>query len=622
MRLRYAISLVCMGLLSSSILYSSNELDKLIEEYNKKNNSSIETIDANRGHLLSYDRETLEKMHARSLKDILKTTPAIYYHENRYGIPDPLAGGSAIPNVSNFIRIFIDNVEVTQGWIGSGIVLYGDINLDFVDHIDLYYMAPSLDTSTESAYMTLFLYSKDPKQDGGLHTTLSYSDNGGHTESASYGAQTGKYSYMMNVSHTDAKHNKIDNGTDTPLSHDFERTQVFGYIKDDKQTFHLQVIEKNTDSLASLSWDATPDTSEIDYLNIHADYSIDITPNLHAQFTYEWMQNDIYFEDNHPAISYYIPYPYNDFISSAEYSTYTGEVSYRNNYGKHMITAGLKSRIRSLDSYTIEQIPDFDSLYDKEIINTLFYQDQYQINNHNLFSFGASYSHIERNEGVKSNTLSQFRLGYLYDDKHWNYKVYLYKNMYARDSLVASLYADPELKAQATYGLSQELGYTYNKHTTSLGILYMEDRDGLLNTNDKDTKYLYGLFRYNYTFNPDHKLDAWFYYAHYEDIFSYDTLEDWSGYLSLSDSFGDFDFFNSIIWHKNSIDNKNYFDLTSTFTWNVNHDFSITLKGENLLDKAKESTLFRIDPETMQEMTPLKIPVTDRRISIEMEYSF
>ncbi len=63
---------------------------------------------------------------------------------------------------------------------------------------------------------------------------------------------------MVNFSHTNDKRETIDNGTARPLSRDFERTQLFSYIKTEDQIAHLQVMKKHTDSLAGMSWDATP----------------------------------------------------------------------------------------------------------------------------------------------------------------------------------------------------------------------------------------------------------------------------------------------------------------------------------------------------------------------------
>ena len=138
----------------------------------------------------------------------------------------------------------------------------------------------------------------------------------------------------------------------------------------------------------------------------------------------------------------------------------------------------------------------------------------------------------------------------------------------------------------------------------------------------KDTKYFNTIFNYGYQFNIDNKVDLQLYYAYYRDIFILDRFKDISGYFSLINSYEDFDFYNGVVWHRNSLDWKNYFDLTSSISWNVNKTFTVTLKGQNILNKAKETSLFRIDPLTGDTLNPLKISMLDRRITLELEYAF
>ncbi len=114
-------SLVFLCLLSSGTIYAEN-VNSILQEYNQKNDLSQKTIDENKGHLVLFTREKLERMHAKTLKDVFKTTPVVYYHENRVGLPDPLTSGGVESYRSNFIRLYVDGVEITQGWMGSGVV--------------------------------------------------------------------------------------------------------------------------------------------------------------------------------------------------------------------------------------------------------------------------------------------------------------------------------------------------------------------------------------------------------------------------------------------------------------------------------------------------------------------
>jgi iron complex outermembrane receptor protein len=621
---KYISSIFFILLLTSSTPLHAENVEELLNEYTRKNDTSLKTIDENKGHLILFTREKIEHMHANTLKDILKTTPVLYYHENRYAIPDPLASASPSPYASNLVKIYIDGVEITQGWMGSGLALYGDIDIDFVDHIEFYYMAPSFETSAEPAFMTIFLYSKDPSNDSDATLNLMHGDNGYNAQSFNFGKEKENYSYMVNISHTDAKRNTIDNSTNTPLSRDYKRTQLFGYFKNESQVLHLQILQKKSDSLASLSWDATPEQSEVDYFNLHLDYGIDINTHWYGRLSYDHLNTDIRFKDDHKVISYNNYYPFNTFTADASFDTYTAELTYKNIFGNHHLITGIKDRLKLLSNYKINELPSYENSFDREHISTLFFQDQYKFTDKHLFSLGLGYNHVSRNDtAIPDEDLFQFRLGYIYVDTCWSYKSYLYHNTFTNNSLELSLENNGDFNSQKSLGFTQELQYTDKNQSISFMLLLMRDENGAISNNsDEETKYFYGLFNYHYNFNAYTKLDFQLYYAKYINIFDLDELEDWSSHLALSNTYNDLEFSNSIVWHKNSIDYKNFFDWTSAMSWSATKNTSFTLKGQNLLNNAKKSTIFRTDPNTMSPISPLKIPISDRRITLEVEYIF
>ncbi len=623
--------LLLLYLFSSSMVYAEN-IDTLLQEYNQKNALSQKTIDENKGHLILFTREKLEKMHAKTLKDVFKTTPMIYYHENRYALPDPLTSGEFEPYRSNFIRLYVDGVEITQGWMGSGLMLYGDVNIDFVDHIEFYYMTPSFETSVEPAYLTVFLYSKDPKRDPGGKLDLIGGSRGYNSQSVSYGEEKEDFSYMVNFSHTNAKRETIDNGTSTPLSRDFERTQLFSYIKTKDQIFHLQVMKKNTDSLAGMSWDATPLESQIDYLNLHMDYGIDLGEHWRAQIAYEWLETDMMQQDNTPLNwgDVHIGDPlYDHRIFNGEYqnSTYTAEVTYKETIAEHHITAGAKGRYKHLDSFERDGKDALSTSFRCETIGSLFFQDQYALSTQELLTFGISYNNIARDGNIEDDSLVQLRLGYLYASEHWSYKAYLYRNQFALEPLVR--YLDLEsyehTEPQTTIGVTQEIAYKKEQQHIRLLLHTMQDEESLFQDRQsglgKETKYFTSIFKYDYNFNVDNTMNLQLYYAQYRDIFNLDKLEDISGYLSFSNSYENVDFYNGVVWHRNSLNWENYFDLTSSISWNINEDLTITLKGDNLLNKAKKTSQFIVNPLT-REQGFLEISPIDQRVIIELEYMF
>lgn len=511
--------------------------------------------------------------------------------------------------------------------MGSGEMLYGEVNINFVDHIEFYYLTPSFEASAEPAYLTVFLYSKDPSRDSGGKIDIAQGSRGYGTQSISYGEQKEDFSYMVNFAHTDAKRETVDNGTSTPLSRDFEQTQLFSYIKTDEQVFHLQVMKKNTDSLAGMSWDATPVESEIDYLNVHMDYGIDLSEQWHVQFAYDWLKTNMDQADDVLPLAWADALGSNTFYGEYKNSTYTGELTYKETIGSHRITAGLKGRLKKLDSLENKGQDFLFTPFTEEKIATVFFQDQYALNDNELLTFGASYNNINRNGGASNDSLLQLRLGYLYSSKDWNYKAYLFRMQFPLEPLVRYLdYATlKDLDSQTTVGITQEFAYTTKKQHARLILQYMEDEDGLYmdrrsGTGD-DTKYYTAVLNYAYNFDIDNKMDLQLNYARYEDIYNLEKLQDISGYLSFSNTYEKLDFYNGLVWRRNSVNWKNYFDLTSSISWNVNEDLTLTVKGDNLLNKAKETQQYTFNPIT-GEAGNFEVSPIDQRVMIEMEYLF
>jgi iron complex outermembrane receptor protein len=464
---------------------------------------------------------------------------------------------------------------------------------------------------------------------------ISGGSRGSNSQSISYGEQKEEFSYMVNLSHTNDKREKVDNGTDTPLSRDFERTQLFSYIKNEEQIFHLQVMKKNTDSLAGMSWDATPLMSEMNYLNVHMDYGIELGDYWRAQVAYDWLKTDMIQADElrmSPLgdLAWPDALGANTFDGEYKNSTYTAELTYKQTIGDNRITAGLKGRYKALDSFTNYGQDALTSPFTAETIASVFFQDQYALRDQQLLTLGISYNHISRNGGVGNDSLLQLRLGYLYTNEQWSYKTYLYRSQFALEPLIRYLKPQTyqDAKPQTTLGITQEVSYSNKKQHIRLLVNLMQDEDSLLQNRASglggDTKYFTSFLNYDYTFDMKNKVTMQLYYANYENLANVDNLEDISGYFSFINTYEDFDFYNGLVWHRNSLDWVDYFDLTSSVSWNMNEDITMTLKGENLLNKAKKTNLFRFDPTpgTGGMLAPLRVTPIDQRIILELEYLF
>ena len=624
MKALYKVIILSILFLANGAVYADGDIEKLLNEFNQKNDLSQKTIDQNKGHLLLYTRDTLERMHAKTLKDVLKTIPILAYSENRYGLADPLGSGSITPYSSNLIRLYIDDVEITQGWMGSGLLQYGDITIDFVDHIELYAIPPSFETSIEPAYMTIFIYSKVPERDSGGKLSLIQASRGSNTQTIGYGDKVNGESYMINLSHTTENREKVPNGTDTALSRDFDRTQIFAYVKNENQIFHLQLIHKKSDTLAGLSYDATPLLSEMDNINLHLDYALKFSEHWKAQFSYDHLKTDLLQEDNIPLL---VPDGLFDNILNTvtKNSTYSADLTYKNILGKHHLAMGIKGRIKSLDSLYVQNVGSFPSTFNKESILSVFMQDQYELSENELITLGLKYSYVTHNAVYKDDNLFQVRLGYLYTNDTWSYKTYLFRNMFSIDPFSRHFSLNPgeDIKPQTTVGFTQELAYHSSNSEIRLMTFFLKEKNNLVNINKiDDSKSFVSVMNYDYTLDRNYKMSAQFAYARYFDIQDIGDVNAYNGYMMLSNTYDAFSMYNGFIWNYSSYFKTNYVDWTSSISWDISENFTFTLKGENLLNKARTYNIFRINPLNGSFMTPLTLSSFDQRVSVEMEYRF
>ncbi len=431
---------------------------------------------------------------------------------------------------------------------------------------------------------------------------------------------------MVNFSHTDANREKIDNGTPYPLRRDFDRLQLISSLRWGKHRMHLHALRKNMDALAGITFDATPRSSTVDFLNVHFDYEWRFAPHWQMHLVYEWLRSDLSQLDELPTPLF--PSLSGDFDIKARNSTYTADLTYQNRFGKHAVTTGIKARFKRLDCVKTKETGKLHTTFDQEDVYTYFFQDQYSVAPHHLLSVGLSASEIRRNGGFDSDTLTQARLGYIYTREKWHYKAYVYRQMFTLDPFIRYLTQTTDItaiKPQTTYGISQEIGYTDERYDIRLMTMWMKDRNGLMQLGGEGkTRYFNTIVTYAYRFDPDNRFDMQVYYADYRHIFTLDRLKDYSGYFSLSNRFGDIDLYNGMVWHRNTIDHKDYFDWDVALTWNISPDMSVTLKGQNLLDKAKKSTLYRVNPTTIPPsmLPPLSISPIDRSVMLEWEYTF
>jgi len=178
-------------------------------------------------------------------------------------------------------------------------------------------------------------------------------------------------------------------------------------------------------------------------------------------------------------------------------------------------------------------------------------------------------------------------------------------------------------EVQTTVSSTHEVSYKLEDNDMRLMFMAVKDKNGFAHTiGSGETKYYFTVFNNEYRFDNDNKINLQLFYGYYEDIYIFDSLEGYGGHLSFTNSYESVNFYNGFTWQKYETDERFTIDWTSVISWEPTENLTLSLKGTNLLNKAQEGNIVRINPVVGAALDPLKYQLTDRRILLEMEYTF
>ena len=608
----------------------ANDIDKediysLLNNIEKKTDLSQKTKLENGGISFIYTRDDLERMQAKNLKDILKSTYPFGYNENRLGRPDPLTFSTNAPFLSSMIRVFIDNQEITTGLYGSGIVVLGDIDLGFVDHIEVYTQNPSYEFSTEATFVLVKLYTKVAQKDEGGKIELNSDNFNGNKVSGYYSAELDKWSYFNYISQTNLKREKY-NSHDTELSRDKERTHLLSSFYTQDQRVLLEVIKSKEDAFINKSLDATPKDNTYDTGFLHLGYDTRVG-NLSFLASYDYMSSDSYFTDDIG--------PVKTLIAKLNSHIYSTELKYNYETLNNKLVFGAKYRVKKYDyeKRVINGVSIPDAANDTQEVGTVFIENQYSLKENSIITTGISSSKVRNNNTEQNDNLLMYRLGHTFTNNDWVFKtIGSHVEMTLDPYLVGNgnpYMANEDIDVQSLNSIIENITYQQNNNKYELILSYLKSENylvpnssGLLHNHDKDVSTKEILTRWTYSYNEFDKLFLSFRYMKKDNLPFVDEQNIYGVIVRDIKSYKQFDIFNEVLFYKDDTENKEFYDYSAGVKYHYNKDITISLKGENILNKAKATTYSRVDPATMIKESPLEISPIDRRFTLSLEYLF
>ena len=622
-------------LLYSSFLFAQEtNLDTLLNKIEKKTDLSEKTKLENGGISTIYTRDDITRMQARNLNDILKSTYPFGYNENRYGLSDPYSIGTNHPNMSSSIRIFIDNQEITSGMYGSGIILYGDMDINFVDHIEIYSGNPTYEYSTEPTFILIKLYSKDAKRDEG--TKLSF-EIGNYSDTHFYGYNSqeleNNWSYFSYVSQVNDKRQKHTSDA-TELSRDKRGIHIFSSFHNDNNRFLIDAIKQKRDSFINESLDATPTSGTLDNELLHIGYDGN-SNNFRYLLSYDYFHTESDLSDDvtpNPSINY----PFASLSAESSSHIFSSELKYDYLTKNNKLVVGLKYRYKYYGYDKLKKnalvIPNLEKK--GQSVSTLFIENQYSLKHNSIFTLGLSYAQVKNEKSIQDDNLLMYRVGHTYTTNEWVIKsIYSHMELTLDPYLVGSdgVYITPgkkDITKQDT--IMENIVYEKENNKYELTLSYLSSKNqlmpnlssGLLENSAKDIDIYSTIFIWTNYYNDVDKLYMTIGYNQVNNTPIIDAFKQSTATLRNLNTYQKYDFFNELLISKDNIDHKLYYDYSLGVIYHATEDLTLSLKGTNIFDTAKTSQYSRIDPITFQAKAPLNISSIDQKVVFTIEYLF
>ena len=593
------------------------DINQVLYKITVKNDLSNKTKKENSGILYVLTREDINSLQITHLRDVFNILP-IHYLFNRYGIIDPLNPNTNLPFLSSTIKVFIDNQEIVSGFYNSGLAFLGDLDLGWVDHIEVYTQAPSLDISTEPSIVVIKLYSKKASRDEGNNIHISK----GNKNSLIYfeKAKEAKYSYYTYISGNIEK---------SHYNNSKNRKQFLLNIYNDKSSLLIQSVFVRKDGFLGFSLDGKVNDSFIKNKFLHIGYIRKIGDfDLYTGLSIT--KNKTYYYET-PILFIYKKTP----IQKVNIHSYDRVIDinlkYKKEINKYIILMGVKNRFKYFNWTTLKfndiNLPQTDR--NSQNIHTAFFQLSKFLNNHSLINFGYAYSYYI-NKDIKNQKTNQLRIAHTYLKNKFTFKTVFSHIEYTMDPyLINSIFVSKNILNpvkidnffenikfnEFLYSFDFSAGYFISKN------YLMPNKQGLLYNYDKRMKDYYTAFRYAYRYAPFSKCSFNYYFQLIKNSPISDIYRDYKIALYNYNQYKKLTPFEELIINKIE-GGKFYYNLNLGASYQKNDNLSFFVKGENLLNKGEKYNFFSLNPITGKFNQPISVPLIERKVEAGMEYSF
>ncbi len=624
--LRFFLKLFFILLFFGTFLFAKEDnVNDLLSQYREASELSHQTTEEKSGHVTVFSRSDLDKMQAYTLNDVLKTIKMFTLKNTTFG-PSALVKSPYSESSMSSVKIYINAHEITSVTAGTGIAQFGQMGLNHIDHIEIYQASDAIAFHGEPGNMVIKLYTKDPARENATVVQGSADSKGGSRGQVIDAQNFGDYSYLANADISANRYDKERNTNDKELSRDSNRGQFyFNFAKKDEYFIEGGASKERSDIFNGFgkSVEDGDITSNYNYLQF--------TKYLPSQT--ELIVSGVYEKvdvTNSDALGVRLF----DDSNSTNFSAVTGSYMYgillqkHHNYEQHNFLFGAEAKLKTffLDALQSNGLEKNYPLGPKSLdIYMFFAEDSYDINENHQLTFGikANYYNNHLHNTSEEHIVRLAYLGKLSEEfslKSFIQKGYVYP-LFSQTTFSPIAAPNPNLEASKIKIMKAELEYKKEKLTLTFGTGVSESKDGIvfnktLNmyvNNDGDSDFAQLFLTSEYRFDAENKLIAEYFRAYKDNkTFTSDT----GALVQFYSTFGRFDLYNELVYRSSyvGLDGVHVdagYDYTAGAIYHYNSHLNLKLKGENIFDKAIETSI-----------NGAKIPVLEQRTLLTLEYIF
>lgn len=639
----FIYTLFLINIIFCSSLKSEN-IDKLLDIYQKENELSKKTKKQKAGDVIIYTRRDLERMQVKSLAELLKTIPYLRYNENQLGYTD-LSYYTGTTVLSSDMRVYINEVEVSSPLYGNGLGIISKFDFEYVDHVEIYYQVSTFEFGVEPSNMVIKIYTRDPNRENGGNISTSYSSYGSYDTSVSLAQVLENFSVFayVNKKITNEKKVKVKNSS---LSRDRSNTHLFLSFQNQNNQFQYNRIDVNSDlfMFGVAPSDGTPSSSTIDATyNLLGWKSSFFDNNLNFSLNYIFTDPKTKQVDDTP-----IGYKMIDdkIVPLYSYETVSKErqlssvLKYKYQINNHKLLTGVHFRdkkfryieLKGNDFVFNSELSEVNS-YNSEKIFGAFVEDNYKINDKQNIIVSLKHDRAKPNDNKKYHNLLFYRVAYFYKLRNFIFKLNYSSSTSRLDSYYSRITPkNYDYQEQKDEKLSFDFSWGNDKFKNDINLYILRQknlfqRKTTSTSIDEDLKKPYYMKGVSYTnkfnLNELDYLMANFFIMRFDNkSLNYsDTI--YGGNIRLLNSIDKFDFYNELIYKDGYKDVDPGYNYNFAITYNHTKDFAIFFKGENIFDKAIKTRYYVLDSNSIAGFRLSdSISVSTKRFTIGLEYKF